>query len=61
MEELEEVNAALEVDQWGDIFRSEGGVTPVDDVPEVLGGNFGGRDVKGEDVIGELVEGEVFP
>lgn len=42
MEELQQVDVALQGDQGGDIVGAEGGVAAADDVLEVRGGDFGG-------------------
>ena len=43
------------------LLVAEGGITPVDDAPQVFGRDLGGGDIEGEDVEGELGEGQVFP
>lgn len=40
---------------------AEGGITPVDDAPEVVGRDLGGRDVEGKDVKGELGKWQILP
>jgi hypothetical protein len=61
MEELEEVHVPLQADQRCDLGGAEGRVTPVDDVLEVFSGDFRGRDVQRQNVVGELGERQVFP
>lgn len=63
VEEFKQVNVLLLVECDGrcDILRAECGVTAVDDVLEVCGGDFGGRDVAGEDLVCELFERVVLP
>lgn len=61
VEELEEVEVVVEVDEGGGFRSAEGGVTPVDDAPEVVGGDLGAGDVEGEDFEGQVGEGEVLP
>ena len=63
VEQLEQVDVPLlvECDSGCDVLGAECGVTAVDDVLEVCGGDFGGRDVAGEDLVCELLEGQVLP
>lgn len=61
VEQLEQVQVALQVPQGRDLVVPEGRVAPVDDPPEVFGRDLGARDVQGQDVEGELGEGQVFP
>ncbi len=49
------------MDQGGDLFGAEGGITPADDVLEVLGGDFRGRDVERQDIVGKVDKGEILP
>jgi hypothetical protein len=61
VEELEEVEVVVEVDERGSFRSAEGGVTPVDDAPEVVGGDLGAGDVEGENLESQVGEGEVLP
>jgi hypothetical protein len=42
VEELQEVDVVLEMDQGRDVLGAEGRIAAVNDVLEVLGGDFGG-------------------
>ena len=55
------MDVVLEMYQGRDVVGAEGGVTAADDVLEVLGGDLGGRDVKRQNVEGEVNEREVLP
>jgi hypothetical protein len=55
------VDVVLEVYQGGDVVGAEGGITAGNDILEVLGGDLGGRDVKRQNVEGEVNEREVLP
>lgn len=45
----------------GSLLVAEGGITPVDDAPEVVGRDLGGGDVERKDVEGELGKWQIFP
>jgi hypothetical protein len=55
------VDVVLEVYQGGDVVGAEGGIAAGNDILEVLGGDLGGRDVKRQNVEGEVNEREVLP
>ena len=55
------MDVVLEVYQGGDVVGAEGGVTAADNVLEVLGGDLRGRDVKRQNVEGEVNKREVLP
>lgn len=63
VEQLEQVNVLLLVECDGrcDILSAECGVTAVDDVLQVGGGNLRRGDVAGEDLVCELLERQVLP
>jgi hypothetical protein len=63
MEQLEQVDVLLlvECDGGCNILGAECGVTAVDDVLQVVGGDLGRGDVAGEDLVCEFLEGEVLP
>lgn len=56
-----QVLALVKSDDGCDIFCAECGITAVDDIFEVVGGDFALGDVQAEDLKGELLEGEVAP
>lgn len=61
MEELQQVQVALEVSKRRHIFVAERRVAPLDDAPQVFGGYLGRGDVERQDVEGELGERKVLP
>lgn len=63
MEELQQMYVLFLVQCHGrgDVFGAEGGIAAVDDVFEVCGRDLGRRDVEGEDLVCEVLEGEVVP
>ena len=63
VEQLEQVDVPLlvECDSGCDVLGAECGVTAVDDVLQVGGGDLGRGDVAGEDLVCELLEGQVLP
>ena len=63
MEQLQQVYVLLlvECDGRGDVLCAESGVTAVNDLFQVCGGDLGGRDVEGEYLEGELLKGVVLP
>lgn len=63
MEQLEQVDVLLLIKRDGrcDILRAECGVTAVNDVLQVGGGDLRGGDVAGEDFVCEILEGQVLP
>lgn len=56
-----DVALRVERDGRGDVFCAEGRVTLVDDVLQVGRGDLGGGDVEGEDLVCEVLEGQVLP
>ena len=63
MEELEKVKILRLVkgDDRGNVVRPEGGITAVDDALEVCCRDLRVRDVQGEDLVSQLLEGVVPP
>ena len=63
VEQLEQVDVLLLVECDGRcaVFGAECGVTAAYDVLEIGGGNLRGRDVAGEDLVCEVLEGQVLP
>ena len=63
VEQLEQVDVLLlvECDGGCDVLGAECGVTAVNDVLQVGGGDLGRGDVAGEDLVCELLEGQVLP
>jgi hypothetical protein len=63
VEKLEEVDVLLLVECDGrcDILGTECRVTAVDDVFQIGRWDFGGGDVAGEDLVCEVLEGQVLP
>lgn len=63
VEQLKQVNVLLlvECDGRRDILRAECGVTAVNDVLQIGSRDLGGGDVTGEDLVCEVLEGQVLP
>jgi hypothetical protein len=63
VEQLEQVDVLLlvECDSGCDVFGAKCGVTAVDDILQVGGGDLGRGDVAGEDLVCEFLEGHVLP
>lgn len=61
VEQFQEVQVILQMRQRHHVVRAERRVAPVDDGFQVLGRDFGGRDVEAEDLESKVGVGEVFP
>jgi hypothetical protein len=63
VEQLQQMNVLLLVkcDSGCDVFGAECGVAAMDDVFQVCWWYFGRGNVEGEDFVGEVLEGQVFP
>ena len=61
VEELEKMDVTLELDERCYVGGAESSIAATDDVFEVVGRDFGGGDVKREDVVSQVGEGKVLP
>lgn len=61
VEQLEQIQVVLQVLQGCNVLMAESCVAPADDVLEVVGWYFGRRDVQGQDIVGDVGEGQVLP
>lgn len=56
-----QVFALVKRDQRRDVFRPEGRITPLDDILQILRRDLLLRDIQGEDLVRQLLEGVVLP
>lgn len=61
MEQLKQMVVVFQMNQRCSFGASECRVASLDDVFEVLGGDFARRNVQREDLVGEVLKAEVLP